>query len=157
MFLMKNKHLTGGLFDGRGKPQTLKPSAKAKRIITPEKNIQSSFFNWIFLHETKYPILKWFHHIPNGGFRHISTAKQMKLEGVRAGVADCFLPVARHGFNGFYIEFKTAVGKLQENQKEFLEFVKNENYKVAVCRSAKEAAELIITYLELPIHAKYLK
>ena len=153
-----NKNLNGGLFPKRGKPQPLRAStAKNKQIITPEKHIQSDLFSWIFTHENEYPVLKWIFHIPNGGFRHISVAAQMKREGVRAGVSDICVPVARKGFNGLYIEMKTAVGKLSDNQKEFLEFVKAENYKTAVCRSAREAAEIIIEYLALPLTAKYLK
>ena len=152
-----NKNFNGGLFPVRGKPQPLKLKAKAKKIITPEKHIQSNFFHWIFNNEKDFPILKWFHHIPNGGFRHKSVAVEMKYQGVRAGVSDCFLPVGRHGFNGFYLEFKSEIGRLSEHQKEFLEFVKSENYKIAVCRTAKEAAELTIEYLELPLSAKYLK
>ena len=152
-----NKNLIGGLFDGRGKPQPLRPSAKAKRTITPEKHIQSDFFSWIFTHEREFHVLRWLHHVPNGGFRHKSVAVQMKREGVRAGVSDCFLPVARKGFNGFYLEFKTETGKLSDYQKEFLEFAGREGYKIAVCRSTKEAAEILIDYLDLPLSAKYLK
>lgn len=156
--MARNIYLTGGLFDKRGKPQTLKASiAKNKQKHAPEKQIQAEFFNWIFNHEKEFPILKWVFHTPNGGFRHISVAAQMQREGVRAGVSDICVPAARKGFNGLFIEMKTTVGVLSDNQKEFLEFVKNENYKTAVCRSAREAADILIEYLDLPISSKYLR
>lgn len=152
-----NNNLNGGLFPKRGKPQILKESAKSRKTVTPEERIQSDLFSWIFAHENKYPVLKWIFHTPNGGFRHKSVAVKMKYQGVRAGVSDLSVPVARKGFHGLYIELKTETGKLSDSQKEFLEFVKSEGYKIAVCRSAREAAEILIEYLSLPIHAKYLK
>ncbi len=152
-----NKNLKGGLFDGRGKPQPLALRASAKREVTPEKNIQQSFFGWVFFNEDRFPILRWFHHIPNGGFRHKATAIAMKHQGVRPGVCDCFLPVGRHGKNGLYIEFKSKVGTVSPEQKEFIAFVTSENYRVAICRSTKDAAEVVVEYLGLPIDTKYLR
>jgi len=58
------------------------------------------------------PELRWFFAVPNGGSRGDSEKSAriqgalMKAEGVKKGVADCCLPVARHGYHGFFIEMK---------------------------------------------------
>ena len=48
-----------------------------------EHAIQSAFFAWCALNQTKYPMLKWFHAIPNGGLRDKVTAGKLKAEGVK--------------------------------------------------------------------------
>lgn len=68
---------------------------------------QTYLFNWSKGMEHFYPELFFMHHIPNGGKRDKVTAKKrLKAEGVKPGVPDVFLPVARKGFHGLYIEMK---------------------------------------------------
>ena len=45
-------------------------------------------------------------HIPNGGYRNKAEAAHLKAQGVRPGVPDLCVPVARHGYHGLYIEMK---------------------------------------------------
>lgn len=95
--------------------------------------------------------LDWLHAIPNGGARGDSkTSKirgsQMKSEGVRAGVADIFWPVARKGYHGLYIEMKTPTGGIQPKQKEFRNFVLYQGYAFSYERSWSSAAALIRNY-----------
>ena len=119
--------------------------------LTPETKIQAAFFAWIKLYENRFPELKFCFHIPNGGYRFKATAAAMKRAGTRAGVPDVFLPVARRGFHGLWIEFKSAAGELSEAQEKFIEFLRRQNYCVLVCRSWNEAANAIIDYLGLSI------
>ena len=42
-------------------------------------------------------------HIPNGGSRNVKAAKNLKRQGVKAGVPDLFVPVARRGCHGLFI------------------------------------------------------
>ena len=97
--MSKNTNLIGGLNFKTGNCKQLQPSAKAKKIVTPEEIIQVDFFDWVFKNERAFPVLRWIHHVPNGGYRHPAIAVKMKLQGVRAGVCDCFLPVARKRFS----------------------------------------------------------
>ena len=41
--------------------------------------------------------------IPNGGFRHITTAKKLQREGVKSGVPDLFIPVIRPQYGGMFL------------------------------------------------------
>ena len=91
--------------------------------------------------------LAWLHAISNGGLRSKATGARLKAEGVRAGVADIFLPVARHGFFGLYIELKYK-SSLSLKQIEFRDFVVNEGYSYICAKSWREAAEFIEKYLK---------
>lgn len=59
--------------------------------------------------------------IPNGGKRDAREAAHMKRQGVRAGVPDLCVPVARGGFHGLYIEMK--VGKNKPTDKQLVSFL----------------------------------
>lgn len=97
----------------------------------------------------KYPELDLMHHIPNGGKRSKSEAARFKAQGVKAGVPDIFLPCARGGYHGLYIELKrTKGGKLSAAQKEWIDALRGQGYKVIVCYGFDEAREVIISYLE---------
>lgn len=63
--------------------------------------------------------LKWLHAVPNGGSRGDGTKRGamiqgagLKAEGVKTGVSDLMLCVARQGYHGFAIEMK-APGKIK--------------------------------------------
>ena len=92
-------------------------------------------------------LIRWLHHIANGGLRNIAVASKLKLEGVESGVFDLFLPVARWKKHGLYIEMKYGSGKLSEKQIEFRDFVIEQGYATAVCYSAEEAKKVIKRYL----------
>jgi hypothetical protein len=94
------------------------------------------------------PELKWLHAIPNGGARDPATAARMKAEGARAGVADIFLPAARHGWHGLYIEMKKPKGgRVDDKQLEFGEHCKAQNYYWIVCTNWQDAVKVLQSYL----------
>ena len=71
-----------------------------------EHDEQVTVIEWADTHSKKFPELAWLFAIPNGGHRSKAQAGKLKAEGVRKGVADLCLPVARHGYNALYIEMK---------------------------------------------------
>ena len=104
-----------------------------------------------------YDCLKWLHHVPNGAFLHGNQqqrARQMiklKKQGVKVGVLDLFLPAARHGYHGLYIEMKRRDGKgrLSPEQKEFSADISEAGYLCVTCNGADEAIAEIKNYMEL--------
>ena len=114
-----------------------------------EAQEQRFLFQWAGLAEQQYPELKLLHHIPNSGKRDVRTAANLKKEGVKAGVPDMCLPVARGQYHGLYIELKTKKGKVQKNQKEWLSALNKEGYATKVCYGWLEAREVIESYLSL--------
>lgn len=125
-------------------------------IPTPTEHAeQVSLFGWAKLKRAELPELALFFAIPNGGDRHAAVGRQMKAEGVRAGVPDTFLPVARGGFHGLYIELKAqdrrpkrgGKGGVSEAQQEWIEALRNQGFRVEVCYGWREAAAVIEDYL----------
>lgn len=85
--------------------------------------------------------------IPNGGKRGKGTAGKLRAEGVKAGVSDLFLPVARRGFHGLFIEMKAENGKTTPLQEAFLLDIDEQGYMTAVCYSANDAILILENYL----------
>lgn len=115
-----------------------------------EHGIQSRFFQIMKFYEKYIPEAKYVFAIPNGGLRHIVVAKRLKEEGVKRGVPDVFIPVPRKGYLGFFIEFKTPKTRknVSEEQKEYAEFLKKQNYRYEIYCDAEEAGEEVLTYLK---------
>lgn len=136
-----------------GKQQNLftKRARKLKAACPKENEIQTAFFGWLRLHESRFPELAFCFAVPNGGFRFKATAAAMKRTGTRRGVPDCFLPVPNDEFCGLWIEFKSDAGKLSDAQTDFIRFLKAQNYRVLICRSWTAAANAVIEYLNLPL------
>lgn len=87
--------------------------------------------------------------IPNGGFRHITTAKKLQREGVKSGVPDLFIPVIRPQYGGMFLEMKRKGGKLSDVQKFWLNQLEEEGYRVKVAFSVDEAIKAIEEYVAL--------
>ena len=91
-----------------------------------------------------YPIFA----IPNGGKRDAKEAMYLRRSGVRAGVPDMQVPVAKHGYHGLFIELKVGRNKPTEKQEQWLELLNKNGYLARVCRGAQEAMELLDWYFE---------
>lgn len=113
-----------------------------------ESQEQQALFQWVELNKNKYPELELIHAIPNGGYRNKVTAARLKKEGVKSGVFDIFLPVARRKYHGLYIEMKYGRNPLTDNQKLFAERVEKQNYGTAVCYGWEDAKNVILEYLK---------
>lgn len=88
------------------------------------------------------------YHIPNGGKRGKAEAIRFKAEGVKAGVPDICLPVARGEWHGLYIELKRREGgRVSAEQTQWLEALMREGYCTAICRGWEEAQRMILRYL----------
>lgn len=100
------------------------------------------------------PELRLAFHIPNGGTRNKAEAAKLKAMGVRSGIPDIFLPVAREPYHGCFIELKRpadrgkSVGIISDKQLEWLRALQAQGYYVAVCYGWKEAYEKMLWYLQ---------
>jgi len=122
-----------------------------------EHGEQMALFAWAATCEYKEQ-LRWMHAIPNAGARgNKIAAAHLKAEGVKAGVADIFLPVpqmeySRFRYHGLYIEMKRKNGKpsdVTEEQSAFKIHCDQNNYAWAVCFGWQNAKYVIISYLEV--------
>jgi len=117
--------------------------------LPTESQEQQALFEWAAYAQGKYPELALMLAIPNGGHRHKATAGRLKAEGVKAGVPDIMLPVARCGYHGLFIEMKRASGgKLSQDQKRWLDELYAQGYACVVCTSWETAKKHIEQYLD---------
>lgn len=138
----------------------MKPEQIAK---SSESSHQCALFAWAATEvRNGRSELRLLHHIPNGGTRgndmvsrQIAGGK-LKAEGVRSGVPDVCLPVARRGFHGLYIEMKAPQQKSEKDQfhgcsdtqLQWLADLEKEGYCTGVCYTWEEARNALIWYLE---------
>jgi hypothetical protein len=90
------------------------------------------------------------YHVPNGGHRHKMVAIKLKQQGVKAGVPDLVLPMARGGYFGLYLEFKAAPpndAAVSASQTAYLKALAAQGYLAIVCRGHVEAMEQLCAYL----------
>lgn len=115
-----------------------------------EAQEQKAIFDWSRQPTVRgqYPELKLLHHIPNGGKRDAIEAKHLKAQGVKKGVPDLCLPVARGPYHGAYIELKTQTGRVRPEQTWWLEELKAQGYYAVVCRGWREAVSALTGYLD---------
>lgn len=93
-------------------------------------------------------------HIPNGGSRsNAFEGYRLKRQGVRAGVSDLLLPVARGGYFGLWIEFKAAPpndAAVTASQKEWITEMDGQGYRALVCLGVDSALSELDAYMALP-------
>lgn len=72
----------------------------------------------------------------------------MRAEGLRRGVPDICLPVARGGYHGLYIELKRLHGgRVSPEQLEWIDALNQQGYCACVCKGWEAAAAEIGKYL----------
>ena len=91
-------------------------------------------------------------HVPNGGYRTKATAAKLKAQGVKAGIPDLVLPMARGGYFGLYIEFKATVdpAAVSPSQHACIRRLNEQGYLAIVCRGHRDVIEALRAYLMLP-------
>lgn len=97
----------------------------------------------------RWPELKLLYHIPNERKCTPQQGKLLKLMGVKPGVPDLHLPVARGKYHGLYIEMKTPDGTPTEDQKWWGEQLLAQGYAWEVCHGWESAVRVLEWYLNL--------
>ena len=86
-------------------------------------------------------------HVPNGGRRGKAEAARLKAQGVRAGVLDYFMPVARGGYHALAIELKKHDGGLEPEQRLEIEQLTAAGYLAVACWGDEAAMATLLWYL----------
>lgn len=124
-----------------GKPR------KSAALEPSEHAIQTAMVEWSVRAAGAIPELRLLYAVPNGGARNLIVARKLKAEGVKPGVPDLHLPVARLGFHGLWIETKTKVGRVSPDQRVWHAALREQGHLVVVVRSALQGIELLSGYL----------
>lgn len=113
-----------------------------------EDTEQELVIRWSVGAADQWPELALLHHIPNGGKRGKRTAAQLKRMGVKPGVPDLCLPVARGGWHGLYVEMKRRDGgRVSSEQRVWLAHLAAQGYRAVVAEGHEQAIDLIRDYL----------
>lgn len=149
---------------GLAKSEDFRMPARIVRDNT-EWHTQASVFRWWRSYCRTVGIAPClFFAVPNGvvfggsGETRAKQGRMMKLTGLTAGVADCFLAVPKWGdvgsetnehiaASGLFLELKAPSGLISDDQQIFRAAVVAQGYQHCVAYSAEEAINVITTYL----------
>lgn len=120
----------------------------------PEAKIQSECVTWLWNNKPETRGLYFC--VPNENTQSVYETKRQqmisgskrKAMGLVSGVADTLLLIARYGYHGLCIEYKTDIGRQSEAQQEWQRKVEEQDYKYVVVRSLQEFIKIINWYLE---------
>ena len=86
--------------------------------------------------------------IPNGSHKSMASAAKFRREGLRKGIPDLMVPVARGGFHGLFIEMKRTKGSVTSaEQLAWFSVLRREGYAAYACKGAADAIRIIELYL----------
>lgn len=133
------------------KPKLFAAKLQRKKPIDREGQEQAALMAELAL---RFPAAaKLIYHVPNGGHRVKAVAAKLKAQGVKAGIPDLVLPMARGGYFGLYIEFKAKPpfdAPVLASQDACLQALLGQGYLAIVCRGSIDAVEAIRAYLLMP-------
>ena len=111
---------------------------------------QCTVFQWAGYKKARHPELALLYAVPNsghGGKGNVRKGVWLKAEGLKSGVPDICLPVARQGHHGLYIEMKVGKNKPTDNQKWWLDALAEQGYRTEVADGSVEAIAILMDYL----------
>lgn len=114
-----------------------------------EHTEQAALFQWAAWLEPRVPALRLLYAVPNGGKRDKRTAALLKAEGVKRGIPDTCLPVARGPYHGCYVELKIGRNTISDAQEAWIDALRAEGYYVDVAWGWQAAARVLADYLGL--------
>ena len=118
-----------------------------------ESSEQMALVEFATRFQERIPEMKWLFHVPNGEKRDKATAGRLKRLGVKRGVPDLWLPVARYDPMqnitrcGLVIELKFGRNKESDEQRAWLGFLTRQGWEVRTCYDWLAAARILVAYL----------
>lgn len=86
-------------------------------------------------------------HVANEGKRTLANGRLLSRMGLRRGFPDLFIPTARKGYHGMFIELKRDIKcKPTEHQQRWINYLNRQGYYAVICHGAEEAIAEIDKY-----------
>lgn len=123
-------------------------------ILQPEQIEQKAVIDWCHFqrdYKQKYVLAGYIYAIPNEGKRSRITGAIHKMIGLKPGMPDLCLPIARGGYGALYIEMKVGKNKSTPKQVAMQGLLREAGNRVVVCHGSAKAIAIIEQYLEMPI------
>lgn len=109
-----------------------------------EKDEQVALFDWAQYRTD----LQLMFHIVNEGRRSVQHTASLIRQGMKPGVPDIFLPIAKGRYHGLFIELKRKYGGRQTpEQKAWQTALLEQGYAACVCKGFDEAKDTIDWYM----------
>ena len=113
------------------------------KLLPLEHDEQVTFIQWCDSHK----VLVFA--IPNGSNKSKVAQGRFKAEGLRAGIPDLMIPIARKPYNGLFIEMKRrAKSSTSKAQKEWIIVLKQQGYSAEIAKGCDEAIRITEEYLK---------
>lgn len=133
----------------------LKQQSVRKKLPAPLETHEQQHFVTFARMMLVYRYRNLLYSIPNEGKRNYKNASRMIAEGLVKGIPDLQLAIAIEPYHGLYIEMKRIRGsKTTEEQKEMAKLLKEQGYRVEVCKGFDQARSVFMDYLK---NTKYIK
>lgn len=132
----------------QGKPE---PRRTAALPCPSEEEEQADLMVWVAAMQGQCPDLALLYHVPNGGLRAKATGVMLKRTGLKKGVLDLHLPVARGGYIGLWLEIKKAdhSNEPTPEQEWWIEQLRRKGHRCEVCYGKNEAVAVLQDYLAI--------
>lgn len=119
--------------------------------MATEAQNQAAVFKWSRQPSIrkKWPELALLYHIKNETKEGAKQVAIDRSQGVKKGVPDLHLPVARGPYHSLYIEMKTKTGRPSQEQIWWGERLQQQGNQWQVCHGWENAVYAICKYLEL--------
>ena len=116
-------------------------------MYATEWDIQRAVFEWLAWYGNRpgREAATWAFAVPNGQYR----PGQRMEAGMKAGVPDIFVPEARGGYFGLFIELKRPGGTTSDPQDAYITALGDLGYRVLVCVGFDETVAAIEAYFGL--------
>lgn len=120
--------------------------------MATENQHQTALFKWTRQPQVRaiWPELKLLYHIKNETKEGPAQVAVDRAMGVKKGVPDLCLPVARGKYHALYIEMKTERGKTSQAQAWWIQALGDAGAFACVCKGWQSAAKMLEWYLSLP-------
>ena len=117
-------------------------------VADREDKHQVALFDWARAAMRAHPELALLFAVPNGQARSPGVGRALKRGGVKAGVPDVCLPVARHGYGSLWIELKRP-GKhtVSEGQAWWVEQLNEHGQRAVIAVGWDQARDQLLEYL----------
>ena len=110
---------------------------------------QKLVIDWSLAVRQKYPDLKLLYHVANERKCTAIQGANLKRQGVKKGIPDLHLPVARGSYHSLYIEMKDDKGRTSPEQNWWIEELTKQGNFCEVCHGYLSAIRVLEWYLNL--------
>ena len=120
---------------------------KRSKKADVEHQLQVAEIAWTDMQGMFWPELTTIYAIVNQGNRGDLGHIRMTSEGLKSGMPDLHLPVAKRGWNSLYIENKTLTGRVNKNQLTRMGILQKHGNLCYVIRAHRDFVTLLTWYL----------